>query len=145
MYFEEFELGMEWPVDPVEITREEMLAYAHAYDPAPIHADEEHGRNSNFGDIISPGTMAGMLLWKNWLKYRVQGDEFIAGTSCLMEWYKPVMAGDTLHGRAYVHELEDRNHKNGRVCVKIDGYNQNGEHVLSTFNNIIQKKKGTAK
>jgi len=141
MYFEEFEMGMEWELGEVKIKREEALAFNRKYDIASLHVDEEYATTTRYGDILPQGTMTAMKLWNLWLQYRAQGDEFIAGTRCRMEWYKPVMSGDVLHGRAYVYEKEDRNPKNGRVCVKIDGYNQRGEHVLSSFNNIIQKKK----
>ncbi|MBR5229137.1 MAG: hypothetical protein IKV96_04810 [Firmicutes bacterium] len=141
MYFEEFEMDMEWQLGEVEIDREEALAFNHKYDIARVHIDEDYAKTTKFGDILPQGTMTAMLLWKQWLQYKAQGDEFIAGTCCRMEWYAPVMSGDKLHGRAYVVEKEDRGPKNGRVCVRIDGYNQNGKHVLSSFNHIIQKRK----
>ena len=51
MYFEDWELGMEWELAEVEITQEEMLEYANKYDIAPIHTDFEYGAKSRFGQI----------------------------------------------------------------------------------------------
>ena len=43
MYFEDWELGMEWELAEVEVTQEEMLEYANKYDIAQIRADYRSG------------------------------------------------------------------------------------------------------
>lgn len=141
MYFEDWELGMEWELAEVEVTQEEMLEYANKYDIAPIHTDFEYGAKSRFGQIIAPGTYSGMKLWCRWLEYRVPGEEFLAGTQCTMDWFLPVFAGDRLHGKAVVEEKEAHNVHNGFILVNVYGYNQKGEHVLTTHNHIVLKCK----
>lgn len=137
MYFEEFTLGRTWEIGEIHITREMMLDYASKYDSAPIHMDDEVGKNSIFGEIIAPGTMTGMLLWRKWLlDYKPLG-HFIAGISSYNDWFKAVKAGDVITGTATVSEAEERNEYNGRVCIKIDGYNQNGEHVITARDTLV--------
>ena len=137
MYFEEFTLGRKWHIGAIHITREMMLDYASKYDSAPIHMDDEVGKKSIFGEIIAPGTMTGMLLWRKWLlDYKPLG-HFIAGVSSYNDWYKPVKAGDVITGTAEVAYVEERNEFNGLVRIKIDGYNQNGEHVITANDTLV--------
>jgi len=140
MYFEEFQEKMEWQLGTVEIPREEMLEYGRKYDSNPVHVDEEYGKRCRFGDIIAPGTMTGMKLWNEWIAYAAPGEEFVAGTSCTMEWHKPVFAGDSLHGKAVVTKKTENSRYNGIIQVTIYGYNQNDEHVLTTYNHLVQKR-----
>lgn len=142
MFFEEFEVGMRWAIDPVEITRQEMLEYANAFDSAPIHADEEYGRNSNFGDIIAPGTMTSLKMLRQWQEqYDVQGHEFVAGTSCQFDWMLPIYAGDMIRGEAYIYELAEINPKNGKVGIKINVYNQHDKHMLTTTYETVYRRR----
>ncbi|MBR5229136.1 MAG: MaoC family dehydratase N-terminal domain-containing protein [Firmicutes bacterium] len=144
MYYEEFETGMKWSIEPVEITREEMLAYAHAYDPAPIHADEEYGRRSNFKDIIAPGTLTSLKMLKQWqAQYDVQGTEFVAGSSCQFDWTLPVFAGDVIRGEACISELAEINPKNGKVVIKIDVFNQHDKYVMTTTYETVYRRRPT--
>lgn len=144
MYYEDFEPGMKWDIAGIKITREEMLEFARRYDSAPVHADEEYGKNSRFGDIICPGTLSAMKLWNAWLQYKIPGEEFIAGLFCHMEWQAPIMPGDILSGKAYVSEKEDRNLYNGIVYIVVEGFNQKGEQVVKTTNCLVMKKLITA-
>ena len=137
MYFEEFTLGRKWDIGAINIPSEMMLDYASKYDSAPIHMDDEVGKKSIFGEIIAPGTMTGMLLWRKWLlDYKPLG-HFIAGVSSYNDWYKPVKAGDVITGTAEVAYVEERNEYNGLVRIKIDGYNQNGEHVITANDTLV--------
>ena len=141
MYFEDFELGKSWEIGPIHITREMMLDYASKYDSAPVHMDDEVGRKSIFGEIIAPGTMTGMLLWRKWLLDYKPLDQFVAGLSSYNDWYLAVKADDVISGTAEVEKAEVRNEYNGLVCIKIDGYNQRGEHVITARDSLVIGRK----
>ena len=137
MYFEDFKLGMTWQLDrPIEITRELMRDYGAKYDRAPIHNDEEYGRQSKFGQIIAPGTMSSMLLWSEWLTRCNTLDHFMAGSSSYIDWYVPLMEGDTLTGTCEVTSVESMNPHNGKVVVLFKGYNQKGEFVIEVEDTV---------
>lgn len=53
LYFEDVELGYIEESEPLEADRSEMIAYAQANDPYPIHTDPEVARRSPFGDVIA--------------------------------------------------------------------------------------------
>ena len=53
LYFETIEVGDVEEGEAVAVDRREMIAYAQANDPWPIHVDEVAGASSPFGDVIA--------------------------------------------------------------------------------------------
>jgi acyl dehydratase len=53
MYFDDIEVGYVEESEPIEADRSEMMAYAQANDPYPIHTDPDIARRSPFGDVIA--------------------------------------------------------------------------------------------
>ena len=45
MYFEEFEIGIQFNIDNVAIDKNDMLDFAEKYDCIPLHTDEEYAKN----------------------------------------------------------------------------------------------------
>ena len=141
MYFEEMQLGMTVDTAPVVIEKEKMLAFAHEYDPLPLHTDEEYAKTTPFGNLIAPGVMSFMSVWTKYLEVDVWGKELIAGKSTKIEWIKPVYAGDVLTGKVTITNLMKRNLKNGLVEVTIEAYNQKGELALTNVTEVVVKCK----
>ena len=52
-WFEDFEVGHVGESPPVEADRDEMVAYARAHDPWPIHLDEEFAAQTPHGGLIA--------------------------------------------------------------------------------------------
>lgn len=50
MYFDDFNVDDTFELESISIDRQKMTEFAHDYDPQKIHTDEEHGRDSRFGD-----------------------------------------------------------------------------------------------
>ena len=141
MYFEEMQLGMTVDTAPAVIEKEKMLAFAHEYDPLPLHTDEEYAKTTPFGNLIAPGVMSFMSVWTKYLEVDFWGKELIAGKSTKIEWIKPVYAGDVLTGKVTITNLMKRNLKNGLVEVTIEAYNQKGELALTNVTEVVVKCK----
>lgn len=141
MYFEELQLGMTVDIEPVVIKKENMMAFAHLYDPLPLHTDEEYAKSTPFGQLIAPGVMSFMSVWAKYLEVDFFRTELIAGKSTKMEWLKPVFAEDTLIGKATITNLVKRNEKNGLAEVTVDVYNQHGVLVLKDVTEVVVKCK----
>lgn len=142
MYFDDFNEGDSFDIGSVRIDRDKMKAFALEYDPQPIHADEEHGKNSRFGDIIAPGIMSFMSVWSLFVKNDIITDRFIAAQSFRINWFSPVFSGDTLTGKAHIDKLIPRNPYNGIVEVGLTIYNQDGDMVMDTTTEAILERKG---
>ena len=68
MYFEDIAFHATVSVPGVTIEKEKMLAFAHEYDPCPLHVDEAYARSTHFGGLIAPGVMSFMTVWAKYLE-----------------------------------------------------------------------------
>ncbi len=141
MYFDDFNEGDSFDIGSVTIERDNMMAFAEEYDPQPIHTDEEHGKNSKFGDIIAPGIMSFMSVWSRFVKSNIITDQFIAAQSFRINWISPVFAGDVLTGKVHIDKLTPRNPYNGIVEVGLTIYNQAGDMVMDTTTEAVLARK----
>jgi len=134
LHFEDFKAGDVHQLGSRTITREEMLAFARAFDPQPFHIDEEAARTSIYGGLIASGWHTASLC------FRLAVDSLIGHAASLgapgveeVRWLKPVRPGDTLHVRAEVLETRPSRSKpdRGAVHIRYDAFNQRDEHVFS--------------
>ena len=139
MYFDDLKIGMTVDTAPAVIEKEKMIAFAHDYDPIPLHTDEEYARTTPFGALIAPGVMSFMSVWAKYLEIDLFGSELLAGKSTKIEWLKPVYADDVLTGKATITNLVRRNAKNGLVEITIEAYNQHGVLVLTDVTEAVVK------
>jgi acyl dehydratase len=143
MYFEDFSVGQQWPVDTFGITKEQIFDFASKYDPLPIHLDEEYAKNTRFGGIIASGPMSYMLFWVQAIKqHDLLGDGLVAGLSNHAQWLLPVRAGDQLHGEVTVIDLTQKNAYHGIVEVGFEARNQDGTTVMTGGARIMFKLRG---
>ena len=137
MYFEDLKIGMTVKTAPAVIHKNEMLAFAQAYDHIPLHLDEEYAKTTPFGGLIAPGMMSFMAVWSKYLEKDFFGRELLAGKSSKVEWLKPVYPGDSLTGTATVTALTRRNGKNGIVEISMEICNQQGVTVMTAVTEAI--------
>ena len=139
MYFEEFEIGIQFNIDNVAIDKNDMLDFAKKYDCIPLHTDEEYAKKTIFGNLIAPGVMSFMAVWAKYLETDLAGEQLLAGKSTKIEWMKPVYADDVLNAVCTVSKLTKRNEKNGLVELTFEVFNQKGELVLTDVTEMIVK------
>jgi len=134
LYFEDLPVGDVRESVPRTISREEMVAFARAYDPQPFHLDEAAAARTIYGGLIASGwlTVAVMmrLLWDALLKDAVSlgspgADE--------VRWLKPVRPGDTVRARFTVVEAIPSRSKPDRGVLRTftEVLNQHGEVVMT--------------
>ena len=134
LYFEDFPPGDVRESPARTVTREEMLAFARAFDPQPFHTDEDAAGTTIYGGLIASGwhTIAiyMRLMWDSYLK-----DTASLGSPGVDEvrWLKPVRPGDTLRARFTVVEAVPSRSKPDRGVVRSFSqvFNQYGEVVMS--------------
>ena len=139
MYFEDVTVGMSVRTDPVVMEKEKMMAFARAYDPIPLHTDEEYAASTIFGGLIAPGVMSFMSVWAKYLEKDFFAKELLAGKSTKIEWCKPVYPGDILTGTVEITNKVQRSAKNGLVELSVTVYNQKDELVLTNVTEAIVK------
>ncbi len=115
------------------VAKEEIIRFARAFDPQPIHLDEEVAQRSIVGGLCASGFHSCALLM------RMLADDVLAYATSLgspgiddVRWLKPVRPGDVLSGRFVCTEkraLASRPEV-GLAKIRFEMLNQNVETVM---------------
>ncbi len=134
LYLDDLSVGPLGEFGPHTLTRDEIIAFARAYDPQPFHVDEEAARRSIYGGLIASG-------WHTVsLSMRLVVDGFLLGAASLgspgvdqLGWLKPVRPGDSLRVRVEILEVAPSRSKpdRGSIRAKWETLNQDGEVVMT--------------
>lgn len=143
-YFEDIVPGEVVHAGPIEVTSDDIIAFAQMYDPQPFHLDETAAAASLLGGLAASGwhTVAiGMrLFWDGFVRHVASmGAPGVAE----VRWTRPVRPGDALSLELTVGETRvsasrvDR----GYVAVWLDVRNGGGETVMTwRFTFIVQRR-----
>jgi acyl dehydratase len=133
-YWEDFPVGQVREFGALAVTREEVLAFARAYDPQPFHIDDAAAEASLFGRLAASG-------WHTCaMTMRMLCDGYLLESSSLgspgienLRWLKPVFPGDTLGIRLTVLEarIMASRPQVGLVKSNTEVLNQHGAVVLA--------------
>ncbi|HEX7848312.1 MAG TPA: MaoC/PaaZ C-terminal domain-containing protein, partial [Sphingomonas sp.] len=95
--FEDLQLGEFRRSREKQVTEEEILAFARAYDPQWFHADAELARQSVFGNVVASGIHV-LAMWRQ-LDHEINSDiDFVCGIGWdELRLKKAVRPGDTIH------------------------------------------------
>ena len=106
MKFAEFHAGQVIEAGPYEVSEEEIVRFATAYDPQWFHTDAQAARGGRFEGLIASG-------WHTCgIAMRLVADKALAGSESFaspglayVKWPHPVRPGDRLTVRATVVEV----------------------------------------
>ena len=140
IYFEDLELGAETYYGSYEVTREEVLEFAHKYDPQPFHVSDEAAAKTHFGRIAASGWHTAAMTMAVIARYVVRHEQAGLGSPGIddLRWRKPVYPGDTLHVRGTVVEKTPSRSRPEMGSFRTDTVvtNQDGHPVMS-FTSIV--------
>jgi acyl dehydratase len=134
LYWEDIAVGQVLELGARKIELEEILAFAHQYDPQLFHVDEEAARQSIYGGIIASGWQTAAIA------QRMLIDGFLGRAVSLgspgveeLRWRKPVRPGDELSLRLEVVDKQPspKHGDRGSIDVVHEIKNQRGELVMS--------------
>ena len=132
--FEDFVVDRVFELGQRTVTREEGLAFAAAFDPQPLHLDEEAATASVLGGLSISGWHTCALVM------RMMCDSYLLDSTSQgspgidsLRWLKPVRPGDTLHARMTVQEVRDSKSRPqiGLVRSGWEVLNQHGDIVMT--------------
>jgi acyl dehydratase len=133
-YFEDFVEGLSVDVGTRQLSAEEIIEFARAYDPQPMHTDPEAARESIYGGLIASGWHTAVT-YMRLLVDALMGQAASIGSPGVenLRWLKPVRAGDTLRGRFVVTEAKSSRSRPDWGIVRSRGemLNQDGEVVMT--------------
>jgi acyl dehydratase len=137
--FESFRPGETGGLGSVTLDRDDLVAYARAWDPQPFHLDEEAGRSSLLGGLAASGWHTASLLM------RLIATGLLAGAKSMgsggvrdLRWRKPVRPGEHLSGRYTVTAVRPSSRGDrGYVDMAFDLVDGSGEVVTSFASTVI--------
>jgi acyl dehydratase len=130
LYLEDLAVGQRFRAAPVELTREEIKAFATQFDPQPFHLDEEAARASLFGELVASGWHTAALTMRLLTECAPIAGGLI-GTGGRLEWTRPVRPGDRLAVEAEITGVAASRSRpdRGVVEIRVVTVNQRGETV----------------
>ena len=145
-YLDEFAVGQTARFGSYEVTREEVLYFASAYDPRPFHLDDEAAAaNPIFGRISASGWHTAAMA----MRMVVDHDKANGGTSMgspgvdELRWLRPVYPGDILRVESEVLEVRPSRSRIdiGSVKVMLSVFNQHDDKVMTQIAiNLVKRR-----
>ncbi len=136
-FLEDYHVGDSAELGTVQVTEDEIRAFAVRYDPQPFHVDPAAAKRSPYGGLIASGWHTAAMMM------RVIVDHFVDAETCLgspglgpIRWKVPVRPGDVLRMRARITD----NHRSkskpeiGTVTFEMEALNQRDEVVMVVEN-----------
>jgi acyl dehydratase len=105
-YFEDVEVGGIARFGDYAVTREEVIDFAHRYDPQPFHLSDEAAAGTHFGRLSASGWHTCAMTMAMIVEQLERHGEAGLGSPGIDElrWLKPVHPGDRLHCESEVLE-----------------------------------------
>jgi len=135
LYLEDLHVGDRFGSKTIDVTREEIIAFARDFDPQPFHLDAGAAEESVFKGLVASGWHTAAMS----MKLFVTGELRLAGGSVglsvdELRWPQPVRPGDTLRLETEILDVRSSKSKPDRGVIRIRNVttNQRGE-VVQTF------------
>jgi len=133
IYFEDLQVGSRHTSPSVQVTEAEILAFARAYDPQPMHVDRKAAERGPFKGLIASGWHTAALVMRLVADARPFGDTEVLGLGVeQLQWPTPVRPGDTIQSETEVVAARPSksNPAYGIVTLTVTTRNQKGEVVM---------------
>lgn len=143
LFFEDFSVRDTLPLASYTVTEEEILSFARAFDPQPIHTDI-HFKSPDFEGVIASGWHTSAIFM------RMQYEGYLKNSSTIVspgveniQWLRPVRPGDILSGEAIVLETRRSKSKPDRGIVRCQAtvMNQENKIVMELITAVLYRCK----
>ena len=144
--FEDFPPGEVVEYGGLDVSADDIVAFAREFDPQPFHLDEEAARAATGGLIASGWHTSALLL-------RMNCEAFLMRAAILDEagveevrWMLPVRPGDRLHVRRLTLAARPRDGRTDEAEVEFfyELVNQNGLVAMTQRSLLVVKRRSEA-
>lgn len=144
LYFEDFLPGRRFSTATVEVTAEDIKAFAARFDPQPFHLDEEAAKRSLFGALAASGWHTAALAMRLLVDSTIRPADGMIGLGGEITWPRPTYAGDVLRVESEVIDAKRSrsNPRRGVVTMRQETKNQRGEPVQIAVVKIMVPARG---
>lgn len=145
IYWEDLEVGTETEFGHYEVTREEVLEFAHKYDPQPFHIDDAAAARTHFARIAASGWHTAAMTMRvivDALSREPQSGLGSPGVDDL-RWLRPVYPGDTLTMRGLIVDKTPSRSKPeiGTIRTQTTVTNQDGVDVMRFTSIVLMQRR----
>jgi acyl dehydratase len=133
-YFEDFHVGDTFDLGSIQVTEEEIFAFARQFDPQPFHIDPERAKDSIFHGLVASGWHTSALFMRLLVDGLLQETISIGSPGVdELRWRNPVRPGDRLRATLTVVECNPSRSRPymGVVRSACEMFNQKDEVVLT--------------
>ncbi|HEY1783274.1 MAG TPA: MaoC family dehydratase [Roseiarcus sp.] len=133
IYFEDFQVGEAIEYGDVDVSADEIMAFAREFDPQPFHTDQDAARAATGGLIASGWHTCALLLRMNCEAFLMRAAIIEEAGIEQVQWRRPVRPGDRLHVRRHTlakRVVESRT-GGGEVELLFEVFNQDGELAMA--------------
>jgi acyl dehydratase len=142
LYFEDLSVGYTYGIEPPtsppfdfhQVTAEQIISFAEAFDPRPQHTDPEAARETTFGGLIASGAHVIAVWTRLALEAQLASRPIavIAGLGSELRLVKAVRPDDVLGLQIEVTDLRASKSRptSGVLTARHRMSNQNGELVF---------------
>ena len=145
LYWEDIPVGRVDRFGTFAVTREEVIAFAKAYDPQPFHLDDAAAEASLFGRLSASGWHTGAMAMRMLVDRMKPQNVASLGSPGIdeLKWLTPVYPGDTL--RLETEVLEKRPMKSrpdvGLHKTRTRVLNQDDVEVMRFVSNVMTRRR----
>lgn len=146
-YFEDFKAGDTFSGGALDVSQDEIIAYARQFDPQPFHTDPAAAKKTLFGELVASGWHTASMTMRLFATSEIEiVNGVIGGGVEQLTWPRPVRPGDRLTVRSEILEARPSRSKpdRGMIRVKVETLNQNGEVVQSFVGQLVVLKRNAA-
>ncbi len=133
-YLEDFQVGERWVSAPTILSEAEIVAYALANDPQPMHTDPVLAKSGPFGGLVASGWQIAALSMRLFIQSGGYGKTPVVGLGIEeLRWLKPVRPGDTLTVEREVIEVtrSEKQPDKGTIRTRVNVRNQSGDIAMT--------------
>jgi len=107
LFLEDLEVGQKASFGAYQVTREDVIAFATAYDPQPFHLSDEAAAKTYFGKVAASGWHTCAMTMRMLVDNGRDVPMASLGSPGVDElrWLKPVYPGDTLRVESEIIEV----------------------------------------
>ena len=148
LYWEDMVVGSSRELGHYDVTREEVLEFAHKYDPQPFHLSDEAAARTHFGKIAASGWHTAAMSMRVIVDALSKEPQASLGSPGVDElrWLKPVYPGDrlTVSGKI-VDKTPSRSKPTlGTIRTQTIVTNQDGVDVMRYTSIVLMQRRPVA-
>ena len=144
-YFEDMQVGDRRRFGSYPVTREEVVAFAKAYDPQPFHLDDAAAARTHFGRLAASGWQTCAMTMAMLVESAKDDPHAGLGSPGVDElrWVRPVYPGDTLSVETEIVGLTPSRSKPdlGSFRSTVTVFNQHEEVVMRMVSIVLVKRR----